>query len=651
MRPILVPYLLDRVYSWFYSAINVGSATSQLATPWLLAGCAFGALKLCANSATAWGFGVPGILMAAALAIYLAGRRSYVKVPPAGRDPNGFLAVLRTRLFGGEDAARRRHGEGAVEGMRSVFRIALVFLPIVAFWALYFQYGSSWFNQAEKMDRDIFGWHMESAQMESLNAILILVMVPTFAYAVYPALERAGIRMTMLRRMAIGMFFAVPAFLSAAMIQRWIEAGAHPHIAWQVIQYVLISIAETMVSVTALEFAYTQAPRSLKGVIMSLWFLTLGTGNFVTSLVRSKVGGMAQEWIVAAGRTERAPDIVALQAEGVAETMRIERPGDPARHQLVLGQPRDRHLPEDAGNLPVRFVVQLFVRHADAHLRAETLLHRLHAGDQLGERARRRAAPLHPGARDVRTVPGEAGAGVDEQRLRRQRALRVAHVVQRRGVLSQRDDVLVRRLGVVLASGAEEGEMQLELAPVGALEQPPQLLVPERRPPVRLREALHFVRGLVRAQPIERAHERGRVHVRDLQLRRGARIVSDEGHSAGRKRRDRLHNLQRRPEMIALRWSGRFPVALHRRTEQNRLPPRHHQEQASPVREGKPVLEVRRRSQRPVLVVGVRPLQRRAGMNGERAESRLLQRRRDVPRQFPYVFSMQIRKIHGDYAF
>ena len=282
-------HLLDRVYSWFYFAINVGSATSQLVTPWLLAGCAFGALKLCENSATAWGFGVPGILMAAALAIYLAGRRSYVKVPPAGRDPNGFLAVLRTRLSGGQDAARKRHGEGAVEGMRSVFSIALVFLPIVAFWALYFQYGSSWFNQAEKMDRDIFGWHMESAQMESLNAILILIMVPTFAYAVYPALERAGIRMTMLRRMAIGMFFAIPAFLSAAMVQSWIEAGAHPHIAWQVIQYVLISIAETMVSVTALEFAYTQAPRSLKGVIMSLWFLTLGTGSFVTSLVRSNV--------------------------------------------------------------------------------------------------------------------------------------------------------------------------------------------------------------------------------------------------------------------------------------------------------------------------------------------------------------------------
>ena len=58
--------------------------------------------------------------------------------------------------------------------------------------------------------------------------------------------------------------------------------------------------------------------------------------------------------------------------------------------------------------------MQLFVWHAHAHLGAEPLLHRFHAGDQLGERARRRAAPLHPGARDVRAVPGEAGAGVDE---------------------------------------------------------------------------------------------------------------------------------------------------------------------------------------------------------------------------------------------
>src|SRR4051812_29146531 len=75
-------HLLDRVYSWFYFAINVGSAASQIATPWLLAGCALGTAKVCASSGPVWGFGVPGILMAAALVIYLAGRKHYVKVPP-----------------------------------------------------------------------------------------------------------------------------------------------------------------------------------------------------------------------------------------------------------------------------------------------------------------------------------------------------------------------------------------------------------------------------------------------------------------------------------------------------------------------------------------------------------------------------------------
>jgi len=281
--------LLDRAYSLFYVAINLGSAASQIATPWLLAGCAFGAIKLCEQNAIAWAFGVPGILMALALIIYVAGSKHYVRIPPAGRDPNGFGAVLRTWIVKGLAEARARHGEAAVEGMRSVFRIAAVFAPILAFWALYFQYGSSWFNQAELMNRDLYGWQMESAQMEALNAILILIMVPFFAYVVYPALERSGIRMSMLRRMTAGMFIAVPAFLSAAMIQSWIEAGEKPHIGWQVIQYVFISVAETLVSVTALEFAYTQAPRSMKGTIMSLWFLTIGGGSFLTSLVTRHV--------------------------------------------------------------------------------------------------------------------------------------------------------------------------------------------------------------------------------------------------------------------------------------------------------------------------------------------------------------------------
>jgi POT family proton-dependent oligopeptide transporter len=276
--------LLDRVYSWFYFGINVGSASSQIVTPWLLAGCA----GLCATAAISVAFGTPGVLMALALVFFLVGRRGYVRVPPVGKAGIGFLDLMRAR-FAGAGELRRRYGEEGQASLRSVFKISLIFLPVVSFWALYFQYGSSWFDQAKRMDLDVFGWHMEPAQMEALNAILILVMVPFFAYVVYPAAERLGLRPTLLRRIVAGMFITVPAFLAAAMIQRWIEAGQTPGIGWQVIQYVIISVAETLISVTALEFAYTQAPKSMKSTIMSLWFFTLAAGSWLTGVVTRNV--------------------------------------------------------------------------------------------------------------------------------------------------------------------------------------------------------------------------------------------------------------------------------------------------------------------------------------------------------------------------
>ncbi|MFL5276302.1 MAG: MFS transporter [Myxococcales bacterium] len=276
--------VLDRVYSWFYFGINVGSATSQIVTPWLLAGCA----GLCAASAVSVAFGVPGVLMALALGFYLMARRDYVRVPPVGKTGKGFFDMFRARLSGSE-VLRQRFGEEGEVALQSVFKITLIFLPVVAFWALYFQYGSSWFDQAKRMDLNVFGWHMEPAQMEALNAILILVMVPFFAYVVYPAAERIGVRPTLLRRMVAGMFVAVPSFVAAMMIQRWIEAGQTPSIAWQMIQYVIISIAETLISVTALEFAYTQAPKSMKSTIMSLWFCSIAAGSWLTAFVTNNV--------------------------------------------------------------------------------------------------------------------------------------------------------------------------------------------------------------------------------------------------------------------------------------------------------------------------------------------------------------------------
>ena len=43
-----------------------------------------------------------------------------------------------------------------------------------------------------------------------------------------------------------------------------------------------------MISITGLEFAYTQAPRAMKSTIMSFWLLTVFVGNLLTAYI-SKV--------------------------------------------------------------------------------------------------------------------------------------------------------------------------------------------------------------------------------------------------------------------------------------------------------------------------------------------------------------------------
>ena len=41
-----------------------------------------------------------------------------------------------------------------------------------------------------------------------------------------------------------------------------------------------------MVSITCLEFAYTQAPKSMKSLVMALFLLTVSLGNYLTSVVK-----------------------------------------------------------------------------------------------------------------------------------------------------------------------------------------------------------------------------------------------------------------------------------------------------------------------------------------------------------------------------
>ncbi|BDG03989.1 POT-type proton-dependent oligopeptide transporter [Anaeromyxobacter oryzae] len=258
--------LVARLYDLYYWMINLGSTASTIVIPLLLD-------KVSPRVA----FGVPGLAMAAALALFWAGRGRYVHVPPSHRAAPATAAVARA--MPGADPAAAPAG-------RVVLRILAVFAPISIFWALFFQYGSSWTLQAERMVRPVLPvvGQLAAGNVQTLDAAFVLTLIPLFAIVVFPAVERRGVRVTPLRKMTVGMYVTVLSFVAAALVEAALARGP-VHVAWQIPQYFFLAVGEVLVSVTALEFAYSQAPRHLKSVVMACWYLTIWAGTFLTAIV------------------------------------------------------------------------------------------------------------------------------------------------------------------------------------------------------------------------------------------------------------------------------------------------------------------------------------------------------------------------------
>jgi proton-dependent oligopeptide transporter, POT family len=258
-------HLLPKVFGWFYFSVNFGSFFSTLLTPVLLA--KFG---------PRWAFGVPAALMFLATLVFWMGRYKFIHVPPGGK------ALVRETF--------------SKEGLRSIAKLLPVMAFILVFWALYDQSSSRWILQAREMDRVVFGYDILPAQTHAANPILVLIFVPLFTTVLYPALNKL-FRLTPLRKIGIGMFLTVTPFLVSAWIEVLIGRGLRPHITWQLLAYILLTAAEVLVYLTMLEFAYTQAPKRLKSLIMGISYLSISLGNLLTAGINHgiKVFGLEQQ--------------------------------------------------------------------------------------------------------------------------------------------------------------------------------------------------------------------------------------------------------------------------------------------------------------------------------------------------------------------
>lgn len=270
-------HLISKVFGWFYFSINLGAFVSTWMTPILL------------EKVGPWlAFGVPGVLMFLATVAFWAGRNTFIHVPPGGI---GFVKECFSGI-----------------GAKAILNLIPIYVFVAMFWALFDQTGSAWVLQAEKMDRQLLGIEWLQSQIQAVNPIMILIYIPLFSYVIYPAVNTV-FALTPIRKISIGLFITVISFAISGWIEMRITAGEAPNIVWQIVAYAVLTAAEVMVSITCLEFSYTQAPNKMKSFIMSLFLLSVAGGNIFTAAVNyfiqnedgsSKLAGADYYWFFTA---------------------------------------------------------------------------------------------------------------------------------------------------------------------------------------------------------------------------------------------------------------------------------------------------------------------------------------------------------------
>lgn len=250
-------HLISQAFSWFYMAINIGAASTQLSLPWIRDHYGYGTA-----------FMAPTILMVVALGIFYIGKKHY----PV-EDVRANRKVVKT--------PEQRHEERTV-----VFRLSGLFLLIVFFWSIFDQSYSTWTLFARdymNLEVPIFGL-IPPDSIQALNPVLIVIMSPAFAWLWYKLDKKAGGRLASPKKMMIGFILVTACMAVMTVAGSLATMESKISVLWEVGAYILVTMGELCISVIGLQLAFEEAPDHMKSRITGIWLTTTFLGNLLAGL-------------------------------------------------------------------------------------------------------------------------------------------------------------------------------------------------------------------------------------------------------------------------------------------------------------------------------------------------------------------------------
>ncbi|XP_046859133.1 solute carrier family 15 member 4-like isoform X2 [Xenia sp. Carnegie-2017] len=297
----LGPSAIQAFFNWFYWFINIGALIAFTLVVYVQQDFSY-----------FFGYLIPVVTLLLSILVFLLGRKRYIIRPPTGSVLTTTFKIVREAIkrsrrpslsssfvnhwldrakmcFGGS------YSSWEVEDVKKVYRLLPIFASFIVYWMVYAQMSTSMVFQGKYMDIKLGRLQIPVACLSLLDTLGVLLIIPVMEKIVYPLLGYFNIHLSQLQRIGIGMLIATASMACAGGIEVYrkdhccIPQERHGEdkplnvsdasIFYQVPQYFLIGLSEVFSSISGLELAFTEAPKSLQGVVMGVYLFSTGLGT------------------------------------------------------------------------------------------------------------------------------------------------------------------------------------------------------------------------------------------------------------------------------------------------------------------------------------------------------------------------------------
>jgi POT family proton-dependent oligopeptide transporter len=159
----------------------------------------------------------------------------------------------------------------------------VLFVGAAIFWSAFEQAASTLNLFAQKNTANtVFGWTYPASWLQSVNAVMIIVFAPVFAWI----WMRLGTHNpSSPAKFAVGLLFVGLGFAVMIGAAQATAGGQLVSPMWLVMTYLLHTIGELCLSPVGLSSMTRLAPDRVKGMMMGVWFLATSVGNLIAGTV------------------------------------------------------------------------------------------------------------------------------------------------------------------------------------------------------------------------------------------------------------------------------------------------------------------------------------------------------------------------------